>query len=191
MTKDEFEDVVQRLKQGDNSALSFLHLYQQRCIRALMHRSDGRCSSDQGYDIFIDSVMDFRSNVLQDKVVYQNIPAYLHRICWNKWLEQSRKKTREAGAVQLANSLLTSDVQDPEAVQEAEDMQTRQRALVEQAMQQISGQCRTILWMAIADKISMAEIATQLKMASADVAKTTKSRCYKKLIEIIRKLSQP
>jgi DNA-directed RNA polymerase specialized sigma24 family protein len=53
-------------------------------------------------------------------------------------------------------------------------------------MQALSEKCRKVITMSIAEGQSMAEIAEQLGMASADVAKTTKSRCYKRLIEFIR-----
>lgn len=186
MTKEDFNDLVIRLKGGDNSALSYLHPLQDGCIRMLVVKSNRRCDHDLAYDLFVDSVLDFHKNVLQDKVEFQNIQAYLRRICWNKWLAFVRNAERKDSKQETLTSQLydrTSDIN----TDEMEDLFKSQLSQLENAMQQLNDQCRKVLYMAIAEERPMAEIATILKMASPDVAKTTKSRCYKKLMEIIRK----
>lgn len=186
MTKEDFIDLVIRLKSGDNSALSYLHPLQDGCIRMLVVKSSRRCDQDLAYDLFVDSVLDFHSNVLQDKVEFQNIQAYLRRICWNKWLAFVRTTERKDSKQNTVTSELYDRTNDVNT-DEMEDLFKSQLAQLEDAMQQLSDQCQKVLYMAIAEERPMTEIATQLKMASPDVAKTTKSRCYKKLMEIIRK----
>ena len=189
MTKEDFNDLVLRLKSDDNSALSYLHPYQDGCIRMLVIKSGSRCSQEQAYDFFVDSVLDFRKNVLHDKVKFQNIQAYLRRMCWNKWLALVRTEERQHRKESILTSQLYSH--DPDTNESMEELYTSRLNNLEEAMQQLSEQCRHVLYLAIAEEISMSEIAKQLKMASADVAKTTKSRCYRKLIEIIRKSQKP
>ncbi len=191
MTREEFIDLVQRLKDGDNEALVCLQCFREPCIQMLLVRSKRRCDADTAYDIFIDSVMDFRQNVLRDHVRYGNIGAYLIRICWNKWLARSRTKARQAALEPQVRALVydTSPVEDFPGQREHQysvDME-----LLEKAMGQISASCRQILSLAIADELPMIEIARRLGLANADVAKTTKSRCYKKLLTIIQNLREP
>lgn len=189
MTKEDFNDLVLRLKRGDNTALSYLHPFQETCIRTLVIKSGSRCSQDQAYDLFVDSVLDFRKNVMHDKVDFQNIQAYLRRMCWNKWLALVRTAERQDKKQEAVASELYSN--DAETDQSMEEFYTTRLNHLEEAMQQLSEQCRKVLYLSIAEEISMSEIAQRLQMASADVAKTTKSRCYKKLIEIIRKTQKP
>jgi DNA-directed RNA polymerase specialized sigma24 family protein len=151
-----------------------------------MLKSGARCDEHQGYDIFIDSILDFRKNVLAGKVVYQNIPAYLQRICWYKWLETNRKLQRHQQSRDMIASQLYSKSETPEGLQSTESQFEDQLAQIRTGMQALSEKCRKVITMSIAEGQSMAEIAEQLGMASADVAKTTKSRCYKRLIEFIR-----
>lgn len=186
MTKEDFNDLVVRLKSGDNSALSYLHPLQDGCIRMLVVKSSRRCDQDLAYDLFVDSVLDFHANVLLDKVEFQNIQAYLRRICWNKWLAFVRNTERKDKKQDMVTSQLYDRANDLNT-EEMEDLFKAQLSQLEQAMQQLNDQCRKVLYMAIAEERPMAEIAAQLKMASSDVAKTTKSRCYKKLMELIRK----
>ncbi len=190
MTKEDFSDLVLRLKRGDNTALSYLHPYQAGCIRMLVVKSGSRCDQDNAYDLFVDSVLDFRKNVLKDKVDFQNIQAYLRRICWNKWLAMARTNNRQDNSEEAVTTILYEST-DTETTNAMEELYASRLAQIELALGQLSDQCRKVICMAIADEISMSEIAKQLNLASADVAKTTKSRCYKKLLEIIRKSPKP
>jgi len=186
MTKEQFDDLVVRLKCGDNTALSYLHPYQEDCIRTLVIRSAARCDRDQAYDIFVESLMEFRKNALHDRILFQNIRGYLRKICWNTWLAMARTKARQDSRRDTVTSQLYANHDDPETETTMEELYAERLALMQNAMDQLGERCRTILYMAIADKISMQEIASQMHLANADVAKTTKSRCYKKLLEIIR-----
>ena len=185
MSEEEFKEMVAGLKRGDNTALALLQPFQRNCTRMLIMKSGASCDEQQAYDIFVDSVLDFRKNVLQDRVNYQNIPAYLQRICWYKWLETIRAKQRHDRHRDMISSQLYPESAGLSSTEVEEDFTARLGQLQE-GMQQLSAQCRKVLTMAIADDLSMAEIAAQLGMASADVAKTTKSRCYKRLVEWIR-----
>jgi len=78
-------------------------------------------------------------------------------------------------------------MENQEMTIEREELHKSKVEQIDNAMQQLSEKCRQVLYMAIADGLSMADIAAQLGMASADVAKTTKSRCYKRLLDFIRR----
>ena len=190
MTIEDFNDLMLRLKRGDNSALAYLHPYQDSCIRMLVTKSGARCDQDQAYDIFVECILDFWKNVLRDKVLYQNIPAYLRRMCWNKWLAFVRTKQREESKLEDVKASLY-DTPDAQTNETMEQLYNVRLTMISEAMEQLSTQCRNVLYMAIAEELSMAEIAARMEMASSDVAKTTKSRCYKKLIEVIRNSQKP
>jgi RNA polymerase sigma factor (sigma-70 family) len=185
MTEEEFSGLVRRLKSGDNSALAALNSYQADCVRMLVSKSSYRCSADMAYDIFADSVFDFRVNVLRDKVVYQNMKAYLKRICWNKYLAMMRTQQRQEREVY---GITTHLYESSERVTAMEETYTERLKALDRAMGQMSEQCRKVLYLAIGDELSMAGIAEQLHLSSADVAKTTKSRCLKRLMALINQI---
>lgn len=186
MTREEFQDLVVKLKKGDNSPLARVQLYQSVCIGMLIKKSNYTCHAEMGYDIFIDSVLDFRSNVLNDKVEYENIQAYLKRICWNKWLAASRQRIRIQKKKESVERSLYNPYVEVEISEEAKVLRNNRLTAINESMKMLSTRCRQILQMAIVDKLSMQEIALEFNFASPHVAKTTKSRCYKKLLEHIR-----
>ena len=191
MTEDAFNILVAGIKLGNNEVLRSLQPFQQDCVRMLRIKSGGRCSGDAAYDIFIDAVMDFRDNVLQDKVYYQNVKAYLKQICWYKWMEGTRKRKRQEQQTEEVRRRLYADEVEPEAERLAGgDEQRKQLTMANQALQQLSDKCQRILRMAIMESMSMSDIAMAVGLANANVAKTTKSRCYQQLINHVRRLQQ-
>ena len=189
MTEDAFDKLVTLLKQGNNEALAAIQPMQPDCIRMLRVKSAGRCSPDMAYDIFIDAVLEFRNNVLRDKVKYRNIKAYLKQICWYKWLDESRRRRRVNSksedvrlTIYAGHATSTSDLQDEEQVKQ------QQLAMARQALERLSEKCQRILKLAIIDQLAMTEIAELLGLANANVAKSTKSRCYKYLLAEVRKI---
>jgi RNA polymerase sigma factor (sigma-70 family) len=190
MSREEFNDLVARLKKGDNSALLYLQAYRDACMEMLITKSAYRCTREQAYDIVLDSFLDFRRNVLLDRVTYQNIPAYVRRICWNKWLSMARQGIREEKESEAVRELYYRRAETTDMLSAREELHERRMAQIEAAMQQLSERGREILCLSIADGLSMKEIADRLGLASPDVAKTLKSRNYKKLLEIIRQMEE-
>ena len=196
MSKAEFEYLVSQLKQGNNQPLQQLTAYKEDCIGMLRNRSNGSCRRDDAEDIFIDAVMAFRRNVLQGKAVFQNVKGYLATICWNKWLESSRAKQRHFKKQEEVERQLYVVKEEPvdhlvlEEERKAEQTQKNQRfQLITTAMAKLSEKCQQILKLAIIEELPMKEIAQIMGFASANVAKTTKSRCYNRLIKSVKAAS--
>ena len=188
MTRDDFDHLVSQLKKGDNSVLAALQSYQPDCIGLVRNKSGQTCSFDEAYDIFIDSVLDFRKNVLKGKVEYGNVKAYLQRMCYNKWLAFSRKKARIQQKEEQVKRKLYVVGSDSEPEEKAENDKEKKLGMIKKAMQILSDKCRQMLQLAIVEGCKMQEIARIMELANANVAKTTKSRCYKKLLSEIRQM---
>lgn len=193
MTKADFEHLVTQLQQGNNQPLKQLQAYQQDVIGMLRNRSKGSCALHDAEDIFIDGVMAFRQNVLQGKAVYQNVKGYLATICWNKWLERSRsrqRKLKKQDDIKRQLYVVKEETYDPlvkqEETQEALAATQARIIVLQQAMAKLSAKCQQILHLSIVEEVSMKMIAEQMGFASANVAKTTKSRCYRKLIGMVK-----
>lgn len=194
MTEKDYEELVKQLKLGNNSVLDRLREYQAYCQKTVMIKSFHRCSAEESYDIFIDAVLDFRKNVLADKVEFKAIRAYLARICFNKWMERSRAGQRK----QMRSSDETTLEYVPETSPNAEEMQIANEEMraqqqedevrlswISEGMAGLSEKCQRILRLAIVDELPMATIASVMGLANANVAKATKFRCYQKLVDFI------
>lgn len=62
--------------------------------------------------------------------------------------------------------------------------------LVTYAINTLGDKCQNIIKLFYLNKLTMEEIASEMGFASAGVAKTIKGRCYKKLIEEVRKQTE-
>ena len=199
MTKEAFKELVDQLQKGNNQALKVLNEYQEYCIKTVQIKSKNTCSSEEAYDIFIDAVLDVRRNILKRKVTFISMKAYLAKICWNKWLEKSRhiqRKRKFQEKIYNSTSPKTYLEESPEEKlikseqqTEKQRQQERQLELISRAMLKLSDKCQQVLKLAIVDQMPMKLIAKALNFANANVAKTTKLRCYNRLVGIIREMN--
>lgn len=188
-----YHDMIEGLLSGNNALLAHLSSHQSYCQRTLQIKSNQQCSRDMAYDIFIDAVMAFRANVLKgERPDPRYLRAYLARICWNMWMAHSRsqvRKSKKQDKVQDALYKENTEHTDPlilaEEASEASRLKANKLNKVQQAMKKLSEKCQKVLTLFIVEGKSMKEIAVQLNMASANVAKTTKSRCYNRLMKEI------
>ncbi|MEL6560340.1 MAG: sigma-70 family RNA polymerase sigma factor [Bacteroidota bacterium] len=173
------DDIRKALLAGDNSCLQ--QVFDQcgnYCIKTLKDKY--KCSKEDAEDIFIDSIIIFRENVLNNKLqVITSLKGYLLGICVNKYKEQLFKENR-----QLKH--LDEIVQNwyPEEYEEDDSL----KIINNKAFSKLSIHCQTILKYFYVEKISMAEIADHLNLANANSVKVTKARCYKKWKDLVEKL---
>ncbi len=188
-----YEEMIAGLLKGNNALLGHLKTHQAYCQKTLQIKSSQHCTEDMAYDIFIDAVMAFRNNVLKgERPDLRYLRAYLSKICWNMWMAHNRsqerkEKKREAVQEKLYGAEWENMDHLSREEEEREEVQAKQKKLhlIQQAMQKLSEQCRRILQLFIVEGKSMNEIAEMLQMKNANVAKTTKSRCYNRLMKEI------
>jgi RNA polymerase sigma factor (sigma-70 family) len=193
MNRRTYEEMVEGLLAGNNALLAHLNSHQTYCLKTLQIKSGQHCTADMAYDIFIDAVIAFRTNILKgERPDPRYLRAYLARICWNMWMAHSRSQERKAKkqgivqeelygtAMENFDHLTTSEEERMEALEKGKKLQ-----IIQRAMENLNEKCRKILQLFIIEGKSMKEIAEQLNMANANVAKTTKSRCYNRLMKEI------
>lgn len=137
-------------------------------------------SLTEAEDIFIEAVMNFREKLLGDKIdTLVSERAYIYKTCYNMYLVQIEKEKR-----------WSKKANDIEFIYYSSDYQTEsgfdQNLLdaTKSAWNQLSEKCKDIISHFYVDKIRMDEIAKLMGLNSADVAKSTKARCYKKFKEL-------
>lgn len=188
-----FSPLLERIRQGDNRALAeVLQDSGQYCVRVLMTKTN--CSPEEADDIVVDAVLNFRDKVLKGQVQeLTSLNAYLYRTCWNMYQELRRKKERirnHADEIRYAFYQESQDTLDPleweEMKKQEEDHYERKLKATQTALKRLDEKCREILTLFYLQRQRMKEIASKMGFASANVAKTSKSRCYKKWINEIQ-----
>lgn len=183
--------IILRLKQGDSSCLEDLVIaYKSYCINGLKNKT--RCSAEEAEDLFIDALLELRDKVLSGKLDHLiNAKSYIFGICYNKWLSEQRiknKTVQNANDVEiyyqqyLKNDFLFGD--------DGVDFKMQLINITNKALESIDEKCSKIIRYFYLEKQNMEDIAKTLGFASADVAKTSKSRCFKKLVKKVKELEK-
>lgn len=181
------EDLTKSLKAGDSSPLQFIfEEYGAYCISTLQNTT--ACSPEDAEDYFVDAVMIVRQNILDGSLTeLKNLRSYVYGICLNLFRQNARanKKIVHASDHDAEHFFFQEIAQDPltEEIEEEFTQELLQTCM--ETLEQLSDKCRNILEDFYFLGLSMNEIAEKMNFSNASVAKTTKSRCYKKWKELI------
>ena len=93
MVEKELLELRTALVNGDNSSLAFIFdEHADFCIENLVHKNG--CSRQDAEDIFVDSMLIFRENVLSGKITYlTNVRNYVYTTCKNQYLANLQKSS--------------------------------------------------------------------------------------------------
>lgn len=187
-----FAPLLERIRNGDPHALTeVLQDSGSYCVRVLMSKTD--CPPDEADDILIEAVLIFRDKVLKGELTeLSSLNAYLYRTCWNMYQERRRRQERLRTHAEEIRHTFYEESQHSVAPWEWEETKREEETHFErklnatkQALSLLDEKCRKILNLYYFQRQRMIAIAEQLGFASADVAKTSKSRCYKKWLQEI------
>ncbi|UII34864.1 sigma-70 family RNA polymerase sigma factor [Fulvivirga ulvae] len=183
--------IIQRLKQDDSSCLEDLVIaYKSYCVNGLKKKT--RCSGEEAEDLFIDALLELRDKVHAGKLDHLiNAKSYIFGICYNIWLSAQREKSKTIISSIDAEGYYEQYLKDDE-LSDLDDMEYKAELLsiTNRALETIGEKCYRIIKYFYIEKRSMDDIAGIMGFASADVAKTSKSRCFKKLVEKTKELEK-
>lgn len=186
MSKDNFDidQLKVSMKKGTDSLKDIYDSCSSYCMNALVRYHN--CSKPDANDIFIDALLIFRDKVLRSELEYlTNLNHYLLGICINL----NKKRLRTMSHENSADSMFTIDefsVSSYEDQTVARELHQARESAVMTTFKQLSSSCQEILTLFYVDHTSMEDIALELSMASANVAKVTKMRCLKKWRELYK-----
>ncbi|MEM6348354.1 MAG: sigma-70 family RNA polymerase sigma factor [Bacteroidota bacterium] len=192
-----YAGLIARIRKGESQALADVMSDSAAYCAKVLVKNTG-CLFEEAQDYFIEAVLVMRDKILKDELTeLSSLKAYLYRICWNMWQEQNRKKARlQNHSTEIREAFYQESQQDKdplvweEVQQQSEAAYQQKLAATRSALTKLDDKCRKILTLFYIQRQRMKAIAEQLKFASADVAKTSKSRCYKKWIIEINQLMQ-
>ncbi len=161
---------------GKNNCLKVIFdKYASYCIGTLINKTG--CSEADAEDLFMDSVLNFREKIISGKVKYlTNVKAYLFSTCYRMWLAKyHQEKAQSSHSEDIVSELYD---RNNDSFEKEEKLKTGMEAL-----NRLGKQCQEIISHFYVKNKSMTEIAEIMGLANKNVAKTTKSRCFKKLLQ--------
>jgi len=181
MDQNELKILKSELQRGNNDYLeSVFEEYGPYCISNIMKKFS--CAREDAEDILVDSIINFRDKILAGKVTYlSNIRNYIYTTCVNMKKEKDYYARKQKEKEQEVILYLYSENEETKSYKE----ELLQISL--QAFKELSDSCQRILRYFYIYKLTMEQIADELEYSSANTAKVTKARCYKKWLEIVNK----
>lgn len=166
------QEIIDKIKQGDEKALDLLYQKHYRMMTKLVIRNNG--TEEEAKDIFQEALIVFWQKAASgDLVLTSKISTFLYSICFNLWRKELERKKR------------FSSEEKEEKLFPDDDKQERIK-IVNDCINNLGDTCRRILQLYYFDSLSMSDIAKQLGFANADTAKTKKYKCKKELDKYIK-----
>jgi RNA polymerase sigma factor (sigma-70 family) len=167
------EEIVKRIKKGDESALDYLYKKNYRVILRYVLSNNG--TTDEAKDLFQDALIVFWEKVRSGELVLTSkISTFVFSICKNLWHKELNRKSRLSGASEHEPG-------------ESYDHDAEERLnIVLSAISKMGETCKKVLMLYYFDKLSMQDIAIELGFANADTAKTKKYKCKSELEKLIK-----
>ena len=164
---------IAELKAGNNQSLEILfERYGTYCLRTLRRRTG--CSLQDAEDILQESVIVFRNNAIGGRITHaDNLRSYLYTICLNLYRAQAEKQVTQASRQQEVMERWYDD----HATEHEGEAYQHQVELVVSALDQLRPSCQRLLKYFYLQGYSMQEIAEQMNLANANVAKNMKYQC--------------
>ena len=145
--------------------------------------SKNLCKTDELEGYFNDCMIQFYEGICEDRIKnLASIKNLLVGICINLILRERDKKLRIEKKIDNIRLHMKQEFDYP--LKEDNNLELIQR--VKNEMKKLSDRCSKIITAYYINNLTMSEIAKFLDLSSGDVAKTLKSRCFKKLLTLIK-----
>lgn len=161
-----------------NRIMHYLYRRMYQTVQRFILRNKG--NESEVPDIFQDGLIALYKLALRGKIDNEtNIEGYLFSICRNLWLKELKKKKR---TTELPNDIEAIPVED---VAIKNYISKDQQELFDKLLSQLGKDCHQLLNYFYYDRKRIKEIVDLMGFSSEQVAKNKKSKCMKKLRELI------
>ncbi len=186
MSEDRLFKIKKQLASGNNQWLEDLYLnYKSYCTLTVISKFN--ISKDEANGIFSEALLIIYKNLMDGKMTsLKSEKTYLTSICVNLgrnrnyYIANEQRKENDIRTLFYRNN-------DNDDDQEDQDFKDELWTKCTEAIGELGEKCQIILKAFYLDNLTMKEIADLLDLKNADVAKTLKRRCYKRLLERIER----
>ena len=170
---------INALLHGDPKGIRKIYDEYFSKISHFVKRNNG--SENEAEDIFQEALIVLLHKVREPEFqLTSSFFSFIYGICRNLWLKQLRKKSKQEVTL-LEDSEYIDEMQIDAAIFKRE----RQK-LFQDHLAQLSERCRKMLHLFYQEQKKMVEIAQAMGFANDNVAKKEKSKCKKRLTELVR-----
>lgn len=175
------EKVISRIKQGDEKVIP--EIYKKYKSEFLSFAASYRLPEEDALDIYQDAMIAFYENAMKGKIetLKSSIKTYIFAIA--KYMIYARLKKKQK---MLPFEELPEELIDWETYEDYQ--QDNQFLIVRKHFNKLGGKCKEVLQMIFYEEKSPEEIMVLMGYESKDVVKSQKSRCVKKLKDMINQL---
>ncbi|MEL6925450.1 MAG: sigma-70 family RNA polymerase sigma factor [Bacteroidota bacterium] len=159
-------------------------IYQDKALRnqviAFVRKNNG--NQEDGIDIFHEGIIAFDENVRKNKYEDKGkVQAYIFTVCRFMWLNKLKRNSRMVYTSEIS-TLDQKNMETPESLH----MSQEQKELMEEILSQLGIKCKKILelWKL---SYSMEEIAQEVGLGNAGIARRQRYNCYQKLIQYLER----
>ncbi len=175
--------LIDAIKANNSLVLKQLYINNYHKIEALVLKNNG--TIDHAKDVYQEAFIIVWSNVRSDTFVPQSessLQGYLYQIAKNKWMDVLRssrfKKTKQ---IRYELNILEQQIENHDEEEQEFFKQKLQQTM--DAFKNLGNPCKQLLTDFYFEKISLRDIARQLKIEE-NTARTKKYRCMEKLREL-------
>ncbi len=175
------QQVIRRIRQGDESAL--VHVYRTNIVMVRKFILDNSGREEDADDMLQDALVVLWENVTHgDFDLTSKISTYVYSVVRNKWLREISK--RKIGKTSNVDDYVVAE----ERIDVLKDIVHREEyQIILKCISDLGSTCRKVLTMFYLEEKGMEEIARELKFANTDVAKAKKWQCKKELENLVKK----
>lgn len=169
LTLTDFEAMTESLQLGDEKLFETLFLSRfEACMGVLKHKYNA--PHHEAYDAVMWAMLRMRQLLMENKVVYGNLEAYLMRMAVNKYLKD-QERNREYPTEFLPEGMLDG----------AEEVEPETLEILERAWAAMGDKCREILKAFYYDKIELKKLTQIMGDSSEANTRKRKERCLNEL----------
>jgi len=185
MNKKQMSVFRSQLLRGNSKLLENFYLEYRSDIKTVL-LSKGICSADQAMDFLSQALVIFYDNVMDRKILeLSSVKNYLIGICINL---NRLKRTHQCKIDKKMDELKLLFYENNDTSIDDENYKNCLIKLSQKALKKLNEKCQKIIVGYYIHNWSMKEVAFHLSLASKDVAKTLKSRCFKTLMKNVSEL---
>ncbi len=176
--------IIQSLTQGNTHALQEVYLEYRLPFRLWVRSKFPNVEAELIDDVFSDVVLDFYENIKRGKYSKQAaLKTYLFTMGRNKIINIIKKRSMHF----TKEPEIISGVEERSTINPIlEQQKNEQEEVVKTMMNELCEDCQQVLTKFYYHKMSMEEIAEKMGYKNANVAKSKKNVCYKKLRRLIQ-----
>ena len=181
------EELIDRIRSGDNAVLKKLYLENREPFFAYFHKSF-RLEREQIKDLFQICMFVLYDNIASGKTkqIDSKIITYLIGIGKNKAYEAVRKKQNKFTIVE--DFVIDTAMDESDLVQKIELEQKIQQ--IDTALEDLGAPCKDIIELFYYQKLNWKEISENLNYKNAQTVKNIKYKCIQKLKAILNQYDQ-